>query len=131
VDGQRGKVLVALTFRSAPADPSLWSGQALKVGATLERGQDRQTPVFARKIQVQLVGPQGPKPCPVGWLDSFFMRSFTGRAAFDETLPVADGVVEAGFGVDLEALQADLEDWLTRKFGEGKQVKVSLTEIGG
>jgi hypothetical protein len=59
------------------------------------------------------------------------MRSFTGRAAFDETLPVADGVVEAGFGVDLEALQADLEDWLTRKFGEGKQVKVSLTEIGG
>jgi hypothetical protein len=59
------------------------------------------------------------------------MRSFTGRAAFDETLPVADGVVEAGFGVDLEALQADLEDWLTRKFGEGKQVKVSLTETRG
>ncbi|MGD0128203.1 MAG: hypothetical protein ABSF46_22805 [Terriglobia bacterium] len=59
------------------------------------------------------------------------MRSFTGRSAFDETLPVADGLVEVGFGVDLEALRADLEDWLTRKFGEGKQVKVSLTETRG
>jgi hypothetical protein len=87
--------------------------------------------VFARKIQVQLVGPQGPGPCPVAWLDSFFMRSFTGRSAFDETLPVADGLVEVGFGVDLETLRLDLEDWLTRKFGEGKQVKVSLTETRG
>jgi len=59
------------------------------------------------------------------------MRSFTGRSAFDETLPVADGLVEVGFGVDLETLRLDLEDWLTRKFGEGKQVKVSLTETRG
>jgi len=58
------------------------------------------------------------------------MRSFTGRSAFDETLPVADGLVEAGFGVDLEALRMDLEDWLTRKFGEGKRVNVAVTEIG-
>ena len=87
--------------------------------------------MFARKIQVQLVGPQGPGPCPVAWLDSFFMRSFTGRSVFDETLPVADGLVEVGFGVDLETLRLDLEDWLTIKFGEGKQVKVSLTETRG
>ena len=87
--------------------------------------------MFARKIQVQLVGPEGPGPCPVAWLDSFFMRSFTGRSAFDETLPVADGLVEVGFGVDLETLRLDLEDWLTIKFGEGKQVKVSLTETRG
>jgi len=86
--------------------------------------------VFARKIQVQLAGPQGPEPCPIAWLDSFFMRSFTGRSAFDETLPLADGLVEAGFGVDLEALRADLEDWLTRKFGAGKRVDVILTEVG-
>ena len=58
------------------------------------------------------------------------MRSFTGRSAFDETLPVADGLVEAGFAVDLEALEADLEDWLTRKFGAGKQINVTLTEVG-
>jgi len=56
------------------------------------------------------------------------MRSFTGRSAFDETLPVADGELEAGFHVDLTALQADMEDWLTRKFGEGKAVKLKLSE---
>ncbi|MGC9995203.1 MAG: hypothetical protein ABSE79_07760 [Terriglobia bacterium] len=86
--------------------------------------------MFARRIQVQLAGLQASEPCPLAWLDSFFMRSFTGRSAFDETLPVADGLVEAGFGVDLEALAADLEDWLTRKFGEGKHVNVTLTELG-
>ena len=86
--------------------------------------------MFARKIQVRLLGSQEPQPCPIAWLDSFFMRGFTGRSAFDETLTVADGLVEAGFGVDLEALRLDLEDWLTRKFGEGKRVKLILTEIG-
>ena len=57
------------------------------------------------------------------------MRSFTGRSAFDESLPLADGLIEVGFGVDLQALKADLEDWLTRKFGAGKQVNLALTEL--
>jgi hypothetical protein len=57
------------------------------------------------------------------------MRSFTGRAAFDESLPVADGLIEVGFGVDLQALRIDLEDWLTRKFGGSKQVTLALNEI--
>jgi hypothetical protein len=65
----------------------------------------------------------------MAWLDSFFMRSFTGRSAFDESLPVADGLIEVGFGVDLQALKADLEDWLTRKFGAGKQVNLALAEL--
>jgi hypothetical protein len=56
------------------------------------------------------------------------MRSFTGREAFDETLPVADGILEASFQVDLTALRADMEDWLTRKFGEGHPVKLTLIE---
>jgi hypothetical protein len=57
------------------------------------------------------------------------MRSFTGPSAFDESLPVADGLIEVGFGVDLQALKADLEDWLTRKFGEGKQINLALAEL--
>ena len=65
----------------------------------------------------------------MAWLDSFFMRSFTGRSAFDESLPVVDGLIEVGFGVDLQALRVDLEDWLTRKFGGGKKVSLALTEI--
>jgi hypothetical protein len=56
------------------------------------------------------------------------MRSFTGRSAFDETLPVAEGQLEASLRVDLEALRADMEDWLTRKFGQGQQVKLRLSE---
>lgn len=64
----------------------------------------------------------------MAWLDSFCMRSFTGRSVFDETLPVADGEMEASFQVDLAALQADMEYWLTRKFGEGKAVKLKLSE---
>ncbi len=84
--------------------------------------------MFARKIEVLVLEPEGPRPCPLTWLDSFCMRSFTGRSAFDETLPVADGRLEAGSRVDLEALRVDLEDWLTRKFGGGKAVKLLLRE---
>lgn len=84
--------------------------------------------MFARTILVEIREPGGPRACPVTWLDSFCMRSFTGRSAFDETLPIADGQLEASFRVDLRALQAELEDWLTRKFGEGRTVKLKLTE---
>jgi hypothetical protein len=85
--------------------------------------------MFARRIDVKVLEPDGPRPCPLDWLDSFCMRSFTGRAAFDETLPIADGTIEAGFRVDLEALRLDMEDWLTRKFGEGRKVKLRLAEV--
>ncbi len=84
--------------------------------------------MFARKIRVEIVEEGGLRPCPAAWLDSFCMRSFTGRSAFDETLPVADGEMEASFRVELEALRPDLEDWLTRKFGQGKPVMLRLTE---
>jgi hypothetical protein len=84
--------------------------------------------VFARKIEVGVTSPGEPRACPQEWMDSFAMRSFTGREAFDETLPVADGLLEVSFLVDLDALRADMEDWLTRKFGEGKPVKLSFTE---
>ncbi len=84
--------------------------------------------MFARKIQVEVLQPNGPQPCPVAWLDSFCMRSFTGRSAFDETLPVSDGLMEASLRVDLEALRTDMEDWMSRKFGEGKAVVLRVAE---
>ena len=84
--------------------------------------------VFARKIQVDVIKGQRTRACPIAWLDSFCMRSFTGRAAFDETLPVGDGQMEASFRVDLEALRPDMEDWMTRKFGEGNPVNLRLSE---
>lgn len=85
--------------------------------------------MFARKIRVEIAGPEGSGACPLAWLDSFCMRSFTGREAFDETLPVADGELEVSFQVDTSGLRIDMEDWFTRKFGEGKPVKLTLTEI--
>jgi hypothetical protein len=84
--------------------------------------------MFARKIQVEVIGPDGARACPIAWMDSFCMRSFTGREAFDETLPVADGKLEVSFQVDLESLRVDMEDWLTRKFGEGKPVHLGFVE---
>ncbi len=84
--------------------------------------------MFARKIRVEVLEPGEPRPCPLGWLDSFAMRSFTGRSAFDETLPAADGKLEVSRRVDLDALRADMEDWLTRKFGGGRRVKLRLEE---
>jgi hypothetical protein len=84
--------------------------------------------MFARKIQVEVIEPQGTRACPVAWLDSFCMRSFTGRSGFDETLPIADGELEASLRVDLAALQVDMEDWLTRKFGEGRSIKLKFSE---
>lgn len=84
--------------------------------------------MFARKIRVEVVSPDGERACPLAWLDSYAMRSFTGRSAFDETLPVADGLLEASFRIDLIALRTDMEDWMTRKFGAGRPVRLRLTE---
>ena len=85
--------------------------------------------MFARKVQVEIIEPGPVRPCPLTWLDNFCMRSFTGRSAFDDTLPAADGLLEVGNRVDLEAMRVDLEDWLTRKFGEGKPVRLRLREV--
>lgn len=84
--------------------------------------------MFARKIHVELLEGAGARECPVAWLDTFCMRSFTGRSAFDDALPVADGWMEIGFQVDLQALHQDLEDWLTRKHGHTGPIKLRLTE---
>ena len=85
--------------------------------------------MFARRLKVDALEPAPQKPCPLAWLDSFAMRSFTGRSAFDDVLPVTDGRVEVSFEVDLIALQSDMEDWMTRKFGKGKAVKLELSDL--
>ncbi|MGA2482218.1 MAG: hypothetical protein ABSF92_03775 [Candidatus Acidiferrales bacterium] len=55
------------------------------------------------------------------------MRNFTNAAEFDDTLPVADGLVEAGFGVDPQRLAAALSAWLTQRGkGAGQPVSVEI-----
>ncbi len=72
--------------------------------------------MFSRKISVTYADATGAsQPCPLKWLDSFAMRSFTNDAVFDDTLPIADGLIEIGNAVPLPRLQAAMEDWFRRK----------------
>ena len=72
--------------------------------------------MFARKLQIESVNAGGEALlCPVAWIDNFAMRNFTNDAVFDDTLPIADGVLEAGYRVPLERLQTAMEDWFQRK----------------
>lgn len=87
--------------------------------------------MFARRLKVEVSVEGKRRACPLDWLDSFCMRRFTGDAAFDDTLPRAEGVLEAGFRVHSGRLAEELGDWLTRKKGSGKKVIVHVREEGG
>jgi len=84
--------------------------------------------VFARALAVQVIVEGEHRPCPLEWLDSFCMRRFTGNPAFDDTLPVGDGVLEASFRVDATRLASELGEWLTKKKGAGKSIQVQIRE---
>jgi hypothetical protein len=72
--------------------------------------------MFARRLSIQRIDPSGAAhPCPIRWIDNFAMRNFTNDAVFDDTLPVADGLLEAGHRVPLDRLQPAMEDWFRRK----------------
>lgn len=72
--------------------------------------------MFARRLSIARIDAEGARhACPVKWIDSFAMRNFTNDAVFDDTLPVGDGALEAGFRVPLDRLQQAMEDWFRRK----------------
>ena len=71
--------------------------------------------MFLRKLRVEYEAGGQRQPCPMKWLDSFAMRNFTNAPAFDDTLPVSDGLLEAGARVPLEELKSAMEDWFRRK----------------
>jgi len=86
--------------------------------------------VYARTFQVYVVTGGHRRPCPLEWLDQFAMRNFTGAAEFDDTLPVGEGLLEAGFRVDRARLGAALAEWLTRRGkGGGQPVEVEISEV--
>jgi hypothetical protein len=85
--------------------------------------------MFVRKLRVERVDAAGERyPCPLKWIDNFAMRNFTNDAVFDDTLPVADGQMEAGHRVPLERLEAAMEDWFRRKGYLGTGDRVEVTE---
>ena len=88
--------------------------------------------MYARKIRVLFgQGEATLQPCPVKWLDNFSMRNFTNDAIFDDTLPVDDGLLEAGARVPLERLRNAMEDWFRRKSYLNKNESLVLREDDG
>ncbi len=86
--------------------------------------------MFARKLSIQHLDSQGElQPCPIRWIDNFAMRNFTNDAIFDDTLPVADGELEAGHRVPLERLQPAMEDWFRRKGYLKSGDRLVITEV--
>ena len=84
--------------------------------------------MFVRRLAITQVNAEGVQsPCPIHWIDNFAMRNFTNDAAFDDTLPVGDGLLEAGLHVPLERLGPAMEDWFRRKgyLKAGEWVKVT------
>ena len=72
--------------------------------------------MFVRKLRIERIDPEGrAHACPIKWIDNFAMRNFTNDAVFDDTLPTADGLLEAGYRVPLDKLQSAMQDWFRRK----------------
>jgi len=84
--------------------------------------------MFARKVRVEYEENGRLIPCPLKWLDSFSMRSFTNFSVFDDTLPVADGEMEIGSGVPLGDLKSSMEEWFRRKGYLAKDSHLTVAE---
>jgi len=85
--------------------------------------------MFARKLTIERVDSAGiAHPCPIKWIDNFAMRNFTNDAIFDDTLPIADGVLEAGNRVPLDQLHLKMEDWFRRKSYLAPGDRLRITE---
>ena len=86
--------------------------------------------MYAQKFQVDVIIRDKRKACPLDWLDQFCMRNFTNSADFDDTLPVADGRLEASFRLTPERFAEGLSAWLTQRGkGEGELVRVEVTQV--
>ncbi len=90
--------------------------------------------MFVRLLAIQWIDSEGTRhSCPIKWIDNFAMRNFTNDAVFDDTLPVGDGLLEAGHRVPLERLQSAMEDWFRRKgyIKAGERVEVAEVSVAG
>jgi len=86
--------------------------------------------MFVRKLSIQRVDPKGVRhACPLRWIDNFAMRNFTNEAIFDDTLPAADGLLEAGHRVPLDRLQTAMEDWFRRKSFLKPEERLEVIEL--
>ncbi len=86
--------------------------------------------MFARRLRIEFTDADGKTtPCPVHWIDSFAMRNFTNDAVFDDTLPIGDGLLEAGNFVPLKQLEDRMQDWFRRKSYISSTDTIRITEL--
>ena len=85
--------------------------------------------MFSRKIRVEYEAGGQRHPAPLKWLDSFAMRNFTNAQMFDDTLPIADGLIEIGTRVPLAELKNAMEDWFRRKSYLAKDAPLAVAEM--
>jgi hypothetical protein len=86
--------------------------------------------MFKRLLQIESVDEKGQtQVCPIHWIDNFSMRNFTNDAIFDDTLPVGDGLLEAGFRVPLDQLREAMEEWFRRKGYLKAAESLKVTEL--
>lgn len=83
--------------------------------------------MYAQKFKVNVIIRGASRPCPLDWLDQFCMPNFTNSADFDDTLPVADGKLEASFRLTPQRFAEGFGAWLTQRGkGEGQPVIVQV-----
>ena len=86
--------------------------------------------MFARKLSIERIDSTGVRhACPLRWIDNFAMRNFTNDPIFDDTLPAADGLMEAGLRVPLARLEPAMEDWFRRKGYLKPEEQLKVREI--
>jgi hypothetical protein len=115
-------------LRDALVQPVAHSRFGIRI--RLMQGREGLSAMFARRIRVEYDEGGERRPCPIKWLDNFAMRNFTNDPIFDDTLPVEDGVLEAGVRVPLDRLKDAMEDWFRRKSYIGKAAGIWVEEQG-
>ena len=130
-------VFQALAAKSPPHDarcrPDIYFNEVVRAIAETfqekppEAWRAKICGMYAQKFLVEVVVRGERRACPLEWLDQFCMRNFTNSADFDDTLPVAEGQVEASFRLTPERFAEGLGAWLTQRGkGEGQPVKVEV-----
>lgn len=85
--------------------------------------------MYSRQIKVLYQQKAELVPCPIKWLDSFSMRNFTNDSIFDDTLPVADGLMRVGTRVPLDRLKQAMEDWFRKKSYLEREQQLVIEEM--
>ena len=85
--------------------------------------------MFSRRLTIERIDAAGlAHRCPIAQIDNFAMRNFTNDAVFDDTLPIADGLLEVGLRVPLDRLSAAMVDWFRRKSYLAPGERLRITE---